>query len=282
MFSNSSGPGQPAFGRDRQLKLLACGVGAAPIRPSAACTFWLCTAATTSAGRQIEGGQPVGIEPQPQRIIERAKQARLSDAADARQRIDDVDRRVVVEEQRVMGVLRRIDADDLQQRRRFFTDDEALALHLLRQQRRRELGPVLDIDRVDIRIGAEREGDGQRVAAVGAAGRLVIERIVDAVDLLLDRLGDGRLDGFRIGAGIERRQRDLRRHDVGKLRDRNHRHRDDAGQRDDDRDDEGQPRPVDEDVGDHVSRLRSAAPFPARPGPAALSECRRRSPFRLR
>jgi hypothetical protein len=36
-------------------------------------------------------------------------------------------------------------------------------------------------------IGAEREGHGEGIASVGPAGGLIVERIVDAVDLLLDR-----------------------------------------------------------------------------------------------
>ena len=125
--------------------------------------------------------------------------------------------------------------------------------HLGRELRLSERCAILNVDGVDVRIGAEREGDVERVAAVGATRRLVIERIVDAVDLLLDRLGDGGLDHFRVGAGIIRRQRHLRRHDLGKLRDRNRRDRDEAGERDDDRDDEGKARPIDEDGGDHAS-----------------------------
>ena len=38
---------------------------------------------------------------------------------------------------------------------------QALALHFLRKKRRGELGAVLDVDRVDVGVGAEREGDGQ-------------------------------------------------------------------------------------------------------------------------
>src|ERR1700730_8918830 len=77
------------------------GVGDDPIRPSAAWMFWLCTAAITSAGARPKAGEAWGVEPQPQRIVERAEQACLADAADARQRIDDVDRGIVVEEQGV-------------------------------------------------------------------------------------------------------------------------------------------------------------------------------------
>ena len=101
--------------------------------------------------------------------------------------------------------------------------------------RRGEAGAVLHVDGVDVRIGAQRERDVEGVAAVGTAGGLIVERIVDAVDLLLDRLRDC----------------DLRRHDIRELGDRNHRNGDDAGERDDDGDDEGEPRPVDEDAGEH-------------------------------
>ena len=122
---------------------------------------------------------------------------------------------------------------------------------LLGKLRRGEAGAVLHVDGVDVRIGAQRERDVEGVAAVGAARGLIIERVVDAVDLLLDRLRDRGLDHFGVRAWVARGQRDLWRHDIRKLRDRDRRNGDDAGQRDDDGDDEGEPRPVDEDAGKH-------------------------------
>ena len=88
--------------------------------------------------------------------------------------------------------------------------------------------------------------------SVGGAGRLVIERVVDTVDLLLDWLRHGRFDHFGVGARIGGVERHLRRHDLGELRDRDRGDGDDAGKRDDDGDDEGKPRPLDEDVGKHL------------------------------
>ncbi len=117
--------------------------------------------------------------------------------------------------------------------------------------RDRKARAVLHVDGVDVRIGAQREGHGQDVAAVRGAGGLVIERVVDAVDLLLDRLRHRRLDHLGIGAGIGRVERHLRRHDIGELRDRDRRDRNDARKRDHDGDDEREPRSVDEDVGEH-------------------------------
>ncbi len=126
-------------------------------------------------------------------------------------------------------------------------------MHLVRQLRNGEAGAVLHIDGVDVGIGAERESDVERVAAVGAARRLVVERVIDAVDLLLDRLRHRGLDHFGVGAGIVGGQRHLRRHDIGKLRDRDRRNGDEAGQRDDDGNDDGEARPVDENIGKHCA-----------------------------
>ncbi len=201
--------------------------------------------------RQVELGEPVGIEPDAQRIVERPEQSRLADAFDPRQRVDDVDGRVIAQINGIVGVLRRVDAYDLQQSGGFLADGQAGARHLRGQLRRGETGAVLHVDGVDVGIGAEREGHVEGVAAVGTAGGLIIQRVVDAVDLLLDRLRHRGLDHFGIGARVGRGQRHLRRHDVRELCDRDHRDGNDAGQRDDDGDDEGEPRPVDEEAGKH-------------------------------
>ena len=92
--------------------------------------------------------------------------------------------------------------------------------HLIGQLRGSEAGAVLDVDGVDVRIGPEREGHVKRVAAVRPAGGLIIERVVNAVDLLLDRLRHRGFDHLGVRTWIICRQRDLRRHDFGKLRDR--------------------------------------------------------------
>ena len=114
-----------------------------------------------------------------------------------------------------------------------------------------EIDPVLDVDRVDVRIAADREADGQRVAAVIAAGRSHVDRFVDAVDLGLDRLGDARFDRGRARAGKGRGDRDLRGDDVWILRDRNAGERNEAREHHHDRDDEREARSRDENVGDH-------------------------------
>ena len=99
-----------------------------------------------------------------------------------------------------------------------------------------------------IEIGAELESDVQRHVAVARALRRHVEHVLDAVDLLLDRRGDGFRDDLRVCAGIIRRDLDRGRRDLGILRDRKRRERDNADERDDDADHAGENRPVDEEV----------------------------------
>jgi hypothetical protein len=108
-----------------------------------------------------------------------------------------VDGRVVRQEQRVAAALGRIDGHDLQERRGLLLGRDALPLHLGRQLRQRGVDAVVDVDRVEIGVGADREADGQRIAAVAAAGRLHVDHLVDAVDLRLDDLGHALLDRLR-------------------------------------------------------------------------------------
>ena len=73
---------------------------------------------------------------------------------------------------------------------------------------------------------------------------------------MLDRLRDGRIHDRAVGAGIPRGDRNLRRHDVGILRDRNAEQCQQARDRGDDRDHDREARPVDEDGGQHFSSRR--------------------------
>ena len=199
------------------------------------------------AGGQVEAGQPIGAHPGAHGVILRAPDRGVADAGRALDLVEQIDGDVIGKEQRIVGVLGRIDRDDAEQRRRFLLYRDALALHVRRQLRQRHLDPVVDVDGVDVGIGAELERRGQRVAAVVAARALHVDHLVDADDLRLDDLGDGRFDHRGVGAGIKRRDRDLRRHDIRILRQRDGVEREQAGDRRDDGDDDGEPRTVDED-----------------------------------
>ncbi len=177
----------------------------------------------------------------------------MTDAVEPRQHVDDVDGRVVAEIELIVRALRRRDDDHLQQSRGFLAYRQTLTGHLLGKLRLGERRAVLHVNGVNVGIGAERERDVERIAAIRAAGRLIIERVVDAVDLLLDWLRDRGLYDFGVCAGIVGRERHLRRYDVGELRNRYNKNSEKPRQRNDDRDDKGEARSIDENRGDHFA-----------------------------
>ncbi len=99
----------------------------------------------------------------------------------------------------------------------------------------------------EIEVGADLEGDRERVGTVGAAVGLHIEHVLDAVDLLLDRQRHGVDDGLGAGAGIARRDLHRRRHHVRILRNRQAEQSHAADQDHQNRDDVGKNRPLDEE-----------------------------------
>ena len=109
-----------------------------------------------------------------------------------------------------------------------------------------DLYAVIDVDRVDVRVGAEREGDGEIVAAVIAARRFHVERLIDADDLGFEGLGDRAFHHRGRGTRKGRRYLHLRWYDIGELRHRNACKRQGAGDRDDDRYHDGKPGTIDE------------------------------------
>jgi hypothetical protein len=69
---------------------------------------------------------------------------------------------------------------------------QTLLANILRQLGQRDLHAVVDVDRVDVGVGAKLERHLQRVAAVVAADALHVDHLVDADDLAFDRLRDRR------------------------------------------------------------------------------------------
>ena len=243
--------GEAALGLDIELQLLIVGDRPGADAADRGLDILRLDRVDDVAGGQVEPGQPIGAHPGAHGVILRAPYGRVADAGRAFDPIEQVDGDVIGEEQRIVGVLGRIDRDDAEQRRGFLLHRDALALHVRRQLRQRHLDPVVDVDGVDVGIGAELERRRERIAAVVAARALHVDHLVDADDLRLDDLGDGRFHDGGVGAGIKRRDRDLRRHDIRILRQRDGVEREQAGDRGDDGDDDGEPRTVDEDCGQH-------------------------------
>ncbi len=194
--------------------------------------------------RDVKTDQALDVVPHAHRILQAREKLRLADARNARDFVQHVDCNIVRDEQRVVLVAG--ETDELQDRRGLLADGDTLPLDFLRKLRQRGLDAIVDVDRVGVRIGAERETDCEPIAAVVGARRLHVQPLIDADDLGLQRLRDGAFDHRRRGAWEIGRHQHLRRDDVGKLGDRHLRHRERAGDRHDDRDDDRQAGPVDE------------------------------------
>ena len=174
---------------------------------------------------QAERLQAIGIEPDAHRIIAAAEHRDRADAVDAGERIGDLERGVVGDEQRVARFVGRIQMHDHHQVGRRLGHGDADIAHVGRQPRLRDGDAVLHLHLRDIEIGAEIEADLNREPPVGRRVRRHVEHVLDAVDLLLDRRHHGRGDDLGAGAGILARHVDDRRRDLGILRDRQARER---------------------------------------------------------
>jgi hypothetical protein len=157
--------------------------------------------------RHVDSGhaerfQPLRIEPDPHRIVAATEHRDRSDAVDAGERVLDLERREIGNEQRVARTVRRIKMHHHHQVGRALAHRDADVAHVGGQARRRGGDAVLHLHLRDIEIGAEVEGDGNAEASVSGRVRRHVEHVLDAVDLLLDRSDHGRGDHLRAGAGI--------------------------------------------------------------------------------
>src|ERR1051326_6166692 len=225
-------------------------------------------------GGQTQRLQAVRVEPCAHGIIAAAEHDDRADPVDAGERIDDLERRVIGDEQRVARFVGRIEMHDHHDVGRAFGDRDADIAHVLRQARLGDRDAVLHLHLGDIEVGAEVEGHRNREAAVGGRVRRDIEHVLDAVDLLLDRRDHGRGHHVGAGAGVLPGYVDDGRRDLGILRDRQAEEGYAADDHEHDRDDGGEDRPVDEEVRDaHGGTSRpwwwDRPRSPARPSPWA-------------
>ncbi|MEY9469843.1 hypothetical protein ABH992_002242 [Bradyrhizobium yuanmingense] len=164
------GAGEPAEGLHVELELLIVAD-----RPRADAADGSLDALRADRGNhvrrgQAEAGEPLRIEPDSHRIVHLCEQVRLADARRARDRVQRVDDGVVGDEEGILLAIGAVEHEELQDRRGSLLHPHALLLHLRRQLRQRALHAIIDVDRVDVGIGAMRERNGERVAAVIAAG----------------------------------------------------------------------------------------------------------------
>ena len=207
-------------------------------------------------GRQPELGQPLGIQPDAHRVAPLAEDPDVADPGQPLQRVENVDQRVVRDEERVTRAVRREQVRHQGELGRHLAHRDAEAPHLLRQTGQRHRHAVVDVDGGDVGVASELEGDGQVHLPVVRAGGRHVEHAFRAVHLFFDRQRDRALDHVGAGARVVGRNLHGRRGDRRELRDREQRDRDRAGQRDQDRHRGREDRTVDEER-DEAGRSRA-------------------------
>ena len=163
--------GQPAGGADAELVHL---IGRRRLRADRAggdLHVLLAQRVGDVAGRQAAAREPVRIEPQPHREPALAEDDDVADAGHALQRVADVAVEVVADEERVVAVVVGVEADAAEEPCRALGDGDAVGAHLERHAAERRVHAVLHVDRGEVGIAADLEGDGDRADAVVGAGR---------------------------------------------------------------------------------------------------------------
>ena len=239
-------------------KFWPAGVGGWPSRPAATWTFCSRDGADHVAGRHVPRRQLLRVEPDAHAVVARAEERDVADAGDAGQLVLDVDRGVVAQVELVelealllgfgVGFLLRDQVDAQQDAGRLLLGGDALALHVLGELGLGDLDPVLHQHLGHVQVGAQLERDVEEHLAVVGAARRHVDHVLDAVDLLFDRRGDGVGHDLGVGAGVVGRDRDGGRRHLRVLGDRQLRQGHGADDDDDDRQHGREDRPIDEEV----------------------------------
>ena len=151
---------------------------------------------------------------------------------------------IVLHERGVISTVRGIQGENHSRRTRRFLDRNACCRNFLRQCRLNLADAVLRINRVHVVVTARFELDGQGIPAAVVTGAGHVYHVVDADHLAFDDAGDGITDNFGVSACIGRGHADLRRRNVRIFCDRQGHHRQETGNRYDQRYDDGEDRPV--------------------------------------
>jgi hypothetical protein len=219
--------------------------------------------------RDLARRHAVGIEPQPHRVLPLAEDDDVRDAGNALQRVAYVDVEVVAQEQRVVLAVLGVDTNRRDESGRLLLDGDAGRAHFRRHAAERLVDAVLHVDGSHVLIARDVERHADLADAAVRAGGGHVEHPLHTVDRLLERRRHRRLDFLRVGAGVERSDRDLRRRQRRILRDRHRRDGEQARENQHERADRCENRPADEDVDEH--RYAAPACYSARTGAPSAS-----------
>ncbi len=207
---------------------------------------------------QAKGHQLGRVEPDAHGTLG-AEQLGLAHTGNALQLGLDEAGGIVAQADRVVGRVAAGQRHEQQEVRAGLVDAHALLHHRRRQARRGTRQPVLHLDLGQIDVGAGLEGGGDGTAAVGLRHRLHVDHAGRAIELLLDDRQHAVFQHLGRRARVGGIDDDGRRRHRGVLRHRQLGDGRPAQHHDEQRDDPGEDRPVDEKTREHVRALRSAA-----------------------
>ena len=190
-------------------------------------------------------GELVGVEPDAHGVLA-AKGHHFANTRDTREVLFEVGLGIVHEVVHVHAAVFRDEADDQQVVPGGLADLNAGLLDHGGEAGQGELELILHLGPGEVRVGAGGEGqfDARRAGRVAAGGK--VEQVVEAGHLLLDDLRHAVFDGLRRGPRIERGNSDGRRSDGRILRYGEIVDGEEAQHHDDDRDNPGEDRTIQE------------------------------------
>ncbi|SBW00568.1 hypothetical protein KL86APRO_11312 [uncultured Alphaproteobacteria bacterium] len=219
---------------------------------------------------QAEGDQLRRIDPDAHRLFG-AEELHPADAIDATQFLDDVAGQIVAQRRFVETVVVRFQADHHQKPGVGGFHGQAVLAHRLRQPRFDRPQAILHVYLRKLGIRPRLEGDGDLRRARGVGRGFEIQQVLDAREFALDQPQHGIAHRLRRRAGVARVDADGRRGDRGVAGDGEARQGDHPHQDDEQGDDPGEDRAVDEET-----RHSGGTPCPSACGEAGRPPFARR------
>src|SRR3984893_14476448 len=198
------------------------------------------------AGADITRSGLVRIDPDPHRILPLSQNPEIRDAGQARDFVSHVENEIVGDVLRAARSIRRIWMDAKQQGRDCLLDLHAFELDFLRQPGQGVLHPVVREHQRRVDIGADLEKPRDAELAITCRLAADVVHVLDAVDGLLERRRDGARDDFGRSAWVGGRDLYGWRDDVRILGYRQECCRGKSEHHDEDTDDRGESRVVNE------------------------------------
>ena len=214
-----SGFGKAADGANADLEILAGHGGLGSDLSGGDFDVLLAESSYHIVGGEGAAGHADGIEPEAHGIFSFAEDEDVGHAGNALQGVANINVKIVADEEGGVALVGRKDRAAEDEILRGLGDGDSDLLDGGGEPSGSSVDAVLDVNRSEVGIAAEVESGGDGADAIVGAGGGDVLHALSAVDLLLEGGGNSGFDGLGAGSGIDGRDADLRRREIGKLRD---------------------------------------------------------------